>query len=111
VLLAVLDVERHLERRRLARGDQDSLRMLDPKLAPLGRRARSVESDGDRVGFVVVGHVREDVPLGRELIADVAPDDLDRRLDRPQHLGQLVEVRAPGVAWDLRGDSGHRPSS
>ena len=66
--------------------------MLDPKLAPFGRRAGRVEPDGDRVGLVVVGHVREDIPLGLDLVADVAPDDLDRRLDGAQHGRQLLEV-------------------
>jgi hypothetical protein len=50
---------------------------------------------------VIVGDAGQQRPLGDELIAEVAPDDLDRRLDGWEDLGQRVEVLPPGLARNL----------
>jgi len=64
----------------------------------------------DRVVAIIVGHVAQDLPLVRELVAQVAPDHLDRRLDGAEHVGQLLKVRAPCLTSDLlRGDCHHPP--
>src|SRR6201999_1078722 len=99
------DVECDLKRRGLARRDEYALRLLDQVLDPLHLGVWSLESDDDRVVVIIVGYVGQDLPLVRELVAQVAPDHLDRRLDGAEHVGQLLKVRAPRLTWDLlRGD-------
>jgi hypothetical protein len=56
---------------------------------------------------VIVGDAGQQRPLGDELIAEVAADDLDRRLDGWEDLGQRVEVLSPGLARNLLRRSGH----
>jgi hypothetical protein len=58
MLLTILDVERHFQRRRLACGHQDSLRMLDHVLDSLNIRIGGLETHDERVVAIVVG------PLG-----------------------------------------------
>ena len=114
MLLTILDVERQFQRRRLACGYQDSLRMLDHVLDSLNIRIGGLETHDERVVAIVVGDVRQDLPLVRDLVADIAPDDLHGPFNGAQHVGELLEVRAPCLAGDsLRCDchitETHRP--
>jgi hypothetical protein len=110
MLLPILDVEPDLKRRGLPRRDENALQLLDHVPDPLHLRVWSLESDDDRLVVIIVGDVGQNLPLVREPVAQVAPDDLDRRLDDAEHVGQLLKVRAPRLTWDLlRGDC-HHPS-
>jgi hypothetical protein len=100
MVLTILDVERHFQRRRLACGHQDSLRMLDHVLDSLNIRIGGLETHDERVVAIVVGDVRQDLPLVRDLVADIAPDDLHGPFNGAQHVGELLEVRAPRLAGD-----------
>ena len=57
MLLPILDVERDLKRRGLARRDENALRLLDHVLGPLHLGVWSLESDDDCVVAIVVGDV------------------------------------------------------
>ncbi len=101
MLLTILDVERHFERRRLASGHQDSLRMLDHVLDSPNIRIGRLKTHDERVVAIVVGDVRQDLPLVRDLVADIAPDDVHGPFNGARRVGELVEVRAPPLAGDF----------
>ena len=66
--------------------------MIAEVLDVLWKAARRVQRDHEHVILAIVGDAGQQRPLGDELIAEVAPDDLDRRLDGREDLGQRVEV-------------------